>query len=99
MRGYYFYFVSAACLFLAGAAEASLQSAGRSVILSPAAETTNDVLEGIARAAVPQSLPSGTGDAESEYAVDRQRMLDAEEVAIKRIVREGLAFSQRSGGN
>ena len=99
MRGHYFYCLCVVCLALPGATESSFKSVRHSVILSPPAETTEDVLEGLARIATPESLPSSVGEPQMEYAVARQRMLDAEKVAIKRIVREVIASANRAGAN
>ena len=76
-------------------------SAEHVVMLNPPAETTESILKGLGRSVVHESGPGSTVAGENDYAIDRQRMLDAEEVAIKRIVRTSLAalFAKQAGGN
>ena len=78
---------------LFGTAESALNAVGQgqSMVVGPPVETTADVLEAVARAAGMGSLSNGAGPGLEEYALARQRMLDAEEIAIRRIVRKSLA--------
>ena len=90
MRAHYLYCLCVANFVLFGASDVSPTTAGHAVILNSPAETTETILEGLARAAVHELEPGSAGSAPNDYAIDRQRMLDAEEVAIKRIVRGTL---------
>ena len=90
MRARYLYCLCVSHFVLFGASEALPTSVGHAVILSPPAETTETILEGLGRAAVHESGPGSMESGQNDYAIDRQRMLDAEEVAIKRIVRGSL---------
>ena len=90
MRANYFNSLFAFCFVLVAGAGGSIapQNALR---LSPQVETTEDILQAVAGAAMPTFGSGGTPTPEQDYAEARRRMLDAEEVAIKRIVGNVLA--------
>ena len=79
----------AVCLVLLRVAGGSA-STGNAVHLSLPAENTDDVLQAVAVAGVPGSRADASFMTEQEYAEATRRMLDAEAVAIKRIVRKAL---------
>ena len=68
-----------------------------SVRLRARAESTDDILQVLAGDAAQTLGSSGGSAADRVYAEDKRRMLDAERVAIKHIVREAFAaFRQGS---
>ena len=62
-----------------------------SVRLRARAESTDDILQVLAGDAAQTFGSSGGSAADRAYAEDRRRMLDAESVAIKHILREAFA--------
>ena len=87
MRANYFKSLLVTCLVLLRAAGGST-SGGDAVHLVPRTESTEDIIQAVAGNAMPMFGPRGASTVERDYAEAKRRMLDAEEVAIKRIVRK-----------
>ena len=69
-----------------------------SVRLPAPIESADDILQALAGDVAPAFGSSGAFAAEPDYVEDRRRMLDAEKVAIKRIVRDSLAVLRPGTG-
>ena len=89
MAVHYFKCLFLACLVLIAGADSS-DAAGHARHLSLHADSTDENLRAVSDAALPRIASGSTLTAEQEYATVRRRMLDAEEVAIKRIVRKAF---------
>ena len=89
MPANYLNYMFALCFVLLASAGGSI-APQNTLNLSPQVETTEDILQAVAGAAMPTFGSGGSFTPKHDYAEARQRMLDAEEVAIKRIVRNVL---------
>ena len=78
-----------ACFVFSGDA-GGVKSADDVLHLSPQAETTDELLQAVAVASMPVVRSGVASAAEQDYAEAKRRMLDAEEVAIKRILRKAF---------
>ena len=90
MRAKYLHSLFVSCFALLAGAGGSVAPQS-SLHLTPQVETTEDILQAVAGAAMPTFGSGGALTPEQDYAEARRRMLDAEEVAIKRIVGNVLA--------